>query len=74
MIIDGKLVISKKKKIDLIAELKQKGFKPIPKVAQAQKNGEMAPLVEDEEESEEDVEIGSNAYDYLLSVSFSCFR
>jgi DNA topoisomerase-2 len=28
MIIDGKLVVSKKKKKDLVAELKQKNFKP----------------------------------------------
>ena len=68
MIIDGKLVISKKKKKDLIVELKQKGFKAIPKVADAALAGESAPVVEEEEEEEGDVEIGSNAYDYLLGV------
>jgi len=69
MIIDGKLVISKKKKADLIAELKEKGFKPIPKGVEAAKAGEDEPLAEDEEDSE-DAEVSSDAYDYLLGVSF----
>lgn len=67
MIIDGDLVISKKKKSDLIAELKAKGFKAFPKVIDAVKAGEDEPAQEDDEDSE-DVEIGSNAYDYLLGV------
>lgn len=69
MIIDGSLVISKKKKSDLIAELKEKGFKAFPKVVDAVKAGEDEPLAEDEEDSE-DAEIGSDAYDYLLGVRF----
>ncbi|KAJ9299821.1 hypothetical protein DTO271G3_2705 [Paecilomyces variotii] len=68
MIIDGDLVISKKKKSDLIAELKQKGFKAFPKVIDAVKAGEDEPAQEDDEDSE-DVEIGSNAYDYLLGMA-----
>ncbi|KAL1966208.1 hypothetical protein VTN77DRAFT_4760 [Rasamsonia byssochlamydoides] len=67
MIIDGTLVISKKKKPLLIAELKEKGFKPFPKVVEAVKAGENEPTVEEEESSEE-VEIASNAYDYLLGM------
>ncbi|KAL2009643.1 hypothetical protein VTN00DRAFT_5450 [Thermoascus crustaceus] len=67
MIIDGTLVISKKKKTDLIAELKEKGFKAFPKVVDAVKAGEDEPLAEDEEDSE-DAEIGSDAYDYLLGM------
>jgi DNA topoisomerase-2 len=69
MIIDGKLIIAKRKKADLIDELKQKGFKPFPKVSDAMKNGEDAPIADDDEESEEDIELGSHAYDYLLGVS-----
>jgi DNA topoisomerase-2 len=69
MIIDGKLVIAKRKKADLIAELKQKDFKPFPKVSDAKKHGEDAPLADEDEESEEDVELGSDAYNYLLGVS-----
>lgn len=68
MIIDGKLIVSKKKKVDLIAELRQKGFKAIPKIADAAKQGELEPVLE-QEETEEDFETGANAYDYLLGVS-----
>ena len=69
MIIDGKLVVSKKKKKDLVAELKQKGFKAFAKVADASKQGELEPARDDEDETEEDVEMGASAYDYLLGVS-----
>ena len=72
MIIDGKLVVSKKKKVDLIAELKQKGFKAIPKVIDATKKGKLESGSE-KEEAEEDggdrLSTDANAYDYLLGVS-----
>lgn len=67
MIIDGKLVISKKAKAKLIHELKDKGFRPIPKGTDAAKEGETEKYVE--EESEEEKELGSDVYDYLLGVS-----
>ncbi|MCJ1304555.1 DNA topoisomerase 2 [Hypocenomyce scalaris] len=69
MIIDGKLVVSKKKKKDLVAELKQKGFKPFAKVADASKQDELEPARDDEAETEEDVEMGASAYDYLLGMA-----
>ncbi|BCR82677.1 DNA topoisomerase 2 [Aspergillus chevalieri] len=71
MIIDGELVVSKKKKNVLIGELKSRGFKPFPKVAEAVKAGEAEPVVEEEEEEEDagDVEVASNAYDYLLGMA-----
>ncbi|GES61190.1 DNA topoisomerase II [Aspergillus terreus] len=69
MIIDGKLVISKKKKAVLVAELKEKDFKPFPKVKEAVKAGETEPVVEEEEDSESgDTEVLSNSYDYLLGM------
>lgn len=68
MIIDGKLVVSKKKKIDLIAELKQKGFKAIAKSADASKVDDL-PLDEDNEEEADDVIAGATSFDYLLGVS-----
>lgn len=74
MIIDGKLVVSKKKKVDLIAELKQKGFKPIPKVIDATKKGKLE-YGSEKEDAEEDDDDGdgtstdASAYDYLLGVS-----
>ena len=69
MIIDGKLVVSKKKKMVLVQELKEKNFKPFPKVSDPVKEGELAPIADNDEEEEEDVEVGAAAYDYLLGVS-----
>ncbi|KAI9786268.1 MAG: DNA topoisomerase 2 [Peltula sp. TS41687] len=65
MIIKGDLVVSRKKKADLVAELKKKGFKPFPKVVEATKAGELEPVVEAEED---ETEVGANAYDYLLGM------
>ena len=68
MIIDGKLVVSKKKKKILVVELKQKGFKAFPKTVDASKEGESEPVVEIEEDNDENVETEASAYDYLLGV------
>ncbi|EQL29951.1 DNA topoisomerase II [Blastomyces dermatitidis ATCC 26199] len=71
MIIDGKLVISKKPKAQLVQELKEKGFKAIAKVSDAAKQGEKAPVVnrDDEESSDsEDTELAANSFDYLLGM------
>lgn len=69
MIIEGTLVISKKKKSVLVLELKEKGFKPIAKVADAAKLGEDEPAMEDTEEvDDKDVEVLSSSYDYLLGM------
>ena len=69
MIIEGKLVISKKKKAILIHELKDKGFTPFPKVADAVKMGEDEPVLEDgDEQDDKEVEVLSNSYDYLLGM------
>jgi DNA topoisomerase-2 len=70
LIIDGKLVISKKKKAVLVTELQKLGFKPFPKVADAKKAGELEEAQEDDEEGS-DGEAGANDYDYLLGVSTS---
>ncbi len=69
MIIDGKLVVSKKKKLILVAELKEKNFKAIPKIADARKEGEFEAVVDNADEAQEDRQIGANDYDYLLGVS-----
>lgn len=67
MIIDKKLVVSKKKKAALVEELRQLEFRPFGKVAQAKAAGEDEPTVEDEE-VEEATKGVSNVYDYLLSM------
>ncbi|KAL9015708.1 MAG: hypothetical protein Q9185_006903 [Variospora sp. 1 TL-2023] len=69
MIIDGQLVISRKKKQDLVKELKAKNFKPIAKAVDAIKQGELAPIADDDdEESEEGIQTGASYYDYLLGM------
>ena len=69
MIIDRKLEISKKKKAVLVAELKQKNFRPFSKVSEARKTGEIEEVVEDEDEDfDKDVELEANTYDYLLGM------
>lgn len=68
MIIDGTLVVSKKKKSVLVTELKEKGFKPFPKVVEAVKAGEDEPAAEEEEELDESENL-SSAYDYLLGMA-----
>ena len=67
MIIDGKLIVAKKKKRDLVKELQEKNFKPFPKVVDATKDGELEPALEDRDDDEE-VDASANAYDYLLGV------
>lgn len=69
MIINGELIVSKKKKIVLVQELQELKFKTFPKVSDAIKEGELAPIVDKDDEEEENGETGGAAYDYLLGVS-----
>ena len=70
MIIDNKLVVSKKKKSVLVTELQKLGFTRFPKVVDARKDGEFEKVVEEgSEETEEDIEIGAGDYDYLLGMA-----
>ena len=70
MIIDGKLIVSKKVKRVLVEELKQKNFRPFAKVSDASKEGEMEPAMEDPEaEDDQQTEFAASSFDYLLGVS-----
>ncbi|KAF2099707.1 type II DNA topoisomerase [Rhizodiscina lignyota] len=70
MIIDGSLIVSKRKKKDLVAELKKLNFRPFPKVADARKEGEFENVVENEDSEEsEETAVGANDYDYLLGMA-----
>ncbi|CAN8067785.1 unnamed protein product [Agarophyton chilense] len=68
MVVDGKLKVSKRKKVDIISDLKRLKFDPIPK-----RNGKKTSEDEEDnennanEESNEQTEDESN-YDYLLSM------
>lgn len=71
MIMDGKLVISRKKKSLLIAELKKLNFDAFPKKEDASKAGELEAMVANEDEDEQDVDLAADAsaYDYLLGMA-----
>ncbi|CAA20107.1 DNA topoisomerase II [Schizosaccharomyces pombe] len=70
MIIEGELVVSKKKKKDLIVELKEKKFQPISKP----KKGHLVDLevenalAEEEQSGDVSQDEDSDAYNYLLSM------
>ena len=67
MIVSKQLVVSNRKKADIVDELRQKNFRPFPKVAKAKAAGEN----EDAEEEEPDAAAASGTsadYDYLLGM------
>lgn len=70
MIIEGKLIVSKKKKNVLVQELREKSFKPISKSNDAMKDKNLDPLADEDEEMEheEDAELGAADFDYLLGM------
>ncbi|KAH8981970.1 DNA topoisomerase [Lactarius akahatsu] len=65
MIVNKELVVSNRKKADIVVELRQKSFRPFPKVAKAKAAGEN----EDAEEDEPETASGTSTdYDYLLGM------
>jgi DNA topoisomerase-2 len=68
-IIENKLIVSKKAKPKLVAELRAKKYEPFPKVEQAKKAGEDEDVVENDDAVADDEEGGARDYDYLLGVS-----
>jgi len=69
MIIKKELVVSGKKRAEIIRDLKSKGFKTFPKVVKANVQGEPEEPTEQEEEEVEDTsDSPDNGYDYLLTV------
>lgn len=74
-IIDGKLVVSKKKKPVLVAELRKRNYEAFSKIKDAEKAGETEDAVENEEEPEaDDDDADARDYDYLLGVSILIFE
>ncbi|PMD50714.1 putative DNA topoisomerase 2 [Hyaloscypha bicolor E] len=67
-IIENKLVVSKKKKPVLVAELRKRDYEAFPKVTGAQKAGETDDVVENEEEVAADEDSGARDFDYLLGL------
>lgn len=68
MIVNKELVVSNRKKVDIIDELRHKKFRPFPKVAKAKAMGETED-VEENDEAEEAASGTSTDYDYLLGMA-----
>lgn len=65
MIVDKTLVVSGRRKADIVADLRNHDFRPFPKVVKA-KNAEQ----EENQDEEEEEEVGSDSdYDYLLGMA-----
>lgn len=75
MIVSKELVISNRKKADVVQELRKHEFRPFPKITKAKAAGETAPTVEEEEieaaEREEEETGTTTDFDYLLQMSIS---
>ncbi|KAG1825417.1 DNA topoisomerase [Suillus subaureus] len=73
MIVDKELVVSNRKKNDLMAELRRLKFRSFPKVTKAKAAGETEDVVQpedEEDEAEESVkDAGTTDYDYLLGMA-----
>ena len=71
MIVSKELVVSNRKKADIIEELRQKKFRPFPKVAKAKAAGETEDAEDGANDEAEEATTGggSTDYDYLLSMA-----
>ncbi len=69
MIVTKELVVSGRKKVDIVAELRKKDFRPFSKVKKAKVAGENEDVVEDDED--EDETAVSSDFDYLLGMAIS---
>ena len=70
-IIDNKLIVSKKRKPVLVAELRKREYEAFPKVKDAKRAGETDDVIENDEEVAADEDTGARDFDYLLGVSSS---
>ena len=72
MIVDKTLVVSGRKKADIVADLRKKDFRPFPKVKKGKDAAESDPVADEgQEEEEEEQGNGGNDYDYLLNMAIS---
>lgn len=66
MILNRQLVVNNRKRAEIVAELREKDFRPFPKTKKAKVVGEVND--EDDPDEIETQGSGSNDYDYLLSM------
>ena len=69
MIVDRQLVVSNRKKADIVADLRRHEFRPFPKVSKAKASGENEPAEDDEDDAEVESTGTSTDYDYLLGMA-----
>ncbi len=71
VIISKELVVSNRKKADIVEELRQKKFRPFPKVTKAKGAGETEDAEEGANDESEEASTGgaSTDYDYLLGMA-----
>ena len=69
MIVNKELVVSNRKKADIVAELRKLDFRPFSKVSKAKKAGETEELVEIDDEENEDEDDDEPCTSYCSSVS-----
>lgn len=71
MIVNKELVVSNRKKADIVEELRQKKFRPFPKVAKAKAAGETEDAEEGANDEADEATTGgtSTDYDYLLGMA-----
>ncbi|KIJ32068.1 hypothetical protein M422DRAFT_185076 [Sphaerobolus stellatus SS14] len=71
MIIKKELVVSGRKKADIVAELRKKDFKPFPKVLKKKTPAELAEANEEDGGDDDDEAVGSanSDFDYLLGMA-----
>ncbi|KAJ6627017.1 DNA topoisomerase [Mycena sp. CBHHK59/15] len=67
MIVDKELVISNRKKADIVSDLRKHKFRPFPKISKAKEAGEEENALEEEEQGTSN---GSD-YEYLLGMAIS---
>ncbi|KAI2618813.1 type II DNA topoisomerase [Hypoxylon sp. NC1633] len=74
-IMDGKLVVSRKKKQVIVGELRERKYEPFPKGQDAKKTKSEDDEENNEEEADGDAEVESaaNSYDYLLGMPIWSF-
>ncbi len=70
MIVDKALVVSNRKKAEIVADLRRHKFRPFPKSVGAKASGETEPAADgDEEDDEADASGSSSDFDYLLGMA-----
>lgn len=68
MIVNKQLVVSARKKADIISDLRKHDFKPFPKVSKAKAEGETEDVLEEDEEQDNGL---THDFDYLLNMAIS---